>query len=212
MDRNEMLAALKEVKHEIADLRAVVSQAAPGAEEAANELRQNQDVRIEIARMVREIGRAKRELASIRHPMSDDDRMSAASNELDAIVLATETATHDILDASEKMGGLISDLQILLADDAEARPKAEALENHLVTILEACNFQDITGQRITKVVRTLRFVEERVMSMIGIWGVDAFVDLPMGNEVVAQGDEALLNGPQLANQGLSQDDIDALFG
>ena len=77
-------------------------------------------------------------------------------------------------------------------------------------MFEACNFQDITGQRISKVVKTLQFIEERVNKMIEIWGEEGFTDVKQDQEE-RDAEAALLNGPQLANQGVSQADIDKLF-
>ena len=66
----------------------------------------------------------------------------------------------------------------------------------VVSIFEACNFQDITGQRIGKVVRTLDFIEERVVAMIQTWGPEAFAHLPHSFEVPVAEEAKLLNGPQ----------------
>jgi chemotaxis protein CheZ len=80
-------------------------------------------------------------------------------------------------------------------------------------VFEACNFQDLTGQRITKVVNTLRFVEERIIKMMEIWGgADKFKDIEVELEH-RMGDQGLLNGPSLGTDQdiASQDDIDALF-
>ena len=91
---------------------------------------------------------------------------------------------------------------------------AEDINETIVGVYEACNFQDITGQRITKVVRTLKYVEERIMAMINIWGPEAIGEfLPKApDDHKNDDDSALLNGPAGENQGISQDDIDKLFG
>jgi len=167
--------------------------------------------RVEIAAMVRMISQAKSEIAAIRHPESEDDRMAAATNELDAIVMATETSTEDILGASEQIELLVRQMSGQHPDDEESAAMAEQVANEIIKIFEACNFQDITGQRITKVVRTIRFIEEKILAMIGIWGVEAFTDLPVDQNPAAVGDQALMNGPQLGSQAISQDDINALF-
>ena len=67
------------------------------------------DLRIEITRLVKEIGKTKAELATLRHPMAeeDQDKISSATNELDAIVEATEHATTRILHSSEEINGLL---------------------------------------------------------------------------------------------------------
>lgn len=185
---------------------------APAAQKVAHVIGDQDmtDLKIELAQMIRMIARAKREISQIKHPMSDDDRVTAASSELDAIVRATETATQDILDATETIEEKVNAIQAIARDDEDIMTHSEGIAAATVTILEACNFQDITGQRITKVVKTLRFIEERILAMINIWGVDAFAELPVPASEV-EGDAALLEGPQLANQGISQEEIDALF-
>ena len=78
--------------------------------------------------------------------------------------------------------------------------------------IEACTFQDITGQRITRVFKSMQFVEDRVNAMIDLWGredIEALgIELP---KETPTGDEALLNGPQLPGEEISQEDIDKLF-
>ena len=189
--------------------------AEPAAATAAPELSMNEAeavaARVEIAAMVRMIGQAKLEIASIRHPKADDDRMQSATSELDAIVLATETSTQDVLAGSEQIEMIVRQMMGLHPDDQEMAAMGEQVAEEIIKIFEACNFQDITGQRITKVVRTIRFIEERILAMINIWGVDAFAELPLAEGDNRDGDAALMNGPQLPNQGISQDDINALF-
>ncbi len=181
---------------------------AGGAEAAAEEA---MAARVEIAAMVRMISQAKNEIAAIRHPEAEDDRMAAATSQLDAIVLATETSTEDILSASEQIELLVRQMSGQHPEDEESVAMAEQVAGEIIKIFEACNFQDITGQRITKVVRTIRFIEEKILAMINIWGVEAFTDLPVAQDPDAEGDKALMNGPQLAGQAISQDDINALF-
>ena len=90
-----------------------------------------------------------------------------------------------------------------------------AILDRTVALYEACNFQDLTGQRITKIVGVLKFVEERLDRMIGVWGgLDAFKELAgEQRHERAPGERALLNGPRLADDvgHVTQDDIDALF-
>ncbi len=183
----------------------------PDDEKAA--LEEAKDVRIEIAQMVRSIGRAKAEIASIKHPLASEgeDKVHRASSELDAIVLDTETATNKILAGNENIESAINKLNTTHHDDPDVQAMAEDVAFNVIEILEACNFQDITGQRITKVVNTLRYIEDRILAMISIWGVEAFSDLPVEVDDDRDGDEALMNGPAIANEGISQDDIDALF-
>ena len=45
--------------------------------------------------------------------------------------------------------------------------------------MEACSFQDITGQRVNKVVKTIRYIQDWIVAMIGIWDKEALIDLPV---------------------------------
>lgn len=183
----------------------------PDCEKTA--LEEARDVRIEIAQMVRSIGRAKAEIASIKHPLASegDDKVNRASSELDAIVADTELATNKILASNENIESAINKLNTTHHDDPDVQAMSEDVALNVIEILEACNFQDITGQRITKVVNTLRYIEDRILAMISIWGVEAFSDLPVEVDDEREGDDALMNGPAIANEGISQEDIDALF-
>jgi chemotaxis protein CheZ len=168
-------------------------------------------MKAEVARLVQTLAGAKREIAAIKHPLAEDSRMDRATSELDAIVVATETATHDIINAAEEIDRVVGRVAAACHDDPEVLEMLDLLANATVRIHEACNFQDISGQRITKVVKTIRFVEERVIAMINLWGVDAFIEVPVEVPKDENEQSRLLNGPALANEGLSQADIDALF-
>ncbi|MBP5856750.1 protein phosphatase CheZ [Marivibrio halodurans] len=167
-------------------------------------------VRIEIARMVKMIGKAKAEIAHIKHPGADNNRMEDARSELDAIIHDTATATDEILGQAEAQMDLLTRLAGTIAGDTEAEALCSRIEAATIKIMEACNFQDLTGQRTSKVIATLRHIEERIVAMIGIWGIEAFEDLPIP-EIERDEDAALLNGPARAGEGISQADIDALF-
>ena len=204
----DLLAAILDVKDDVTVLRGEIE----GMElSAPDDSREDTQVRVEIAQMVRILTQAKAEIASIKHPMSDDDRMLAAASELDAIVLATETSTNDVLAASEAIESLVRTMSGRYPEDEDMLAMAEHVATEIIKIFEACSFQDITGQRITKVVKTIKFIEERVLSMIEIWGIDAFAELPVEKADASKDDKSLMNGPQLSGMGISQADINALF-
>lgn len=85
----------------------------------------------------------------------------------------------------------------------------------MTEIFEASNFQDITGQRITKVVSTLKVIEEKINALVTILGDEvqraAATDQPNAANDGAPGDEDLLNGPQLPSNAIDQDEIDKLL-
>lgn len=160
-------------------------------------------LRQELQEMSVYIQQTRAEIAALRPDDSGNNRIMAATGELDAIVTATERATSDILNAAERIAALTQ----RLPKTDEIAPIREELEAQATEILTACSFQDITGQRTTKVVNTLRYLEKRVNSMIEIWGIDSLKTV--SEDVDTRPDAHLLNGPSL--EGVSQDDVDALL-
>ncbi|MFD2207441.1 protein phosphatase CheZ [Kiloniella antarctica] len=210
----QLFESINELRSEIKALKQSNSMQRQAASEITQEEKNYndaEDVRVEIAQMVRMIGKTKKEIAQIKHPDDADDSFAQSTNELDAIVMATETATNSILDANERIEQTVNELSGLLHDDTDVQMACDKIANEVITILEASNFQDITGQRMTKIINTLRFIEDRIVSMINIWGAEAFMDLPVGAGDEREGDEQLMNGPSAENEGITQDDIDALF-
>jgi len=216
-----LLAEISSLRTELSEIRKAVGMTgvtAPVAEtpeEDGVESDIDHDLRIEIAQMVRSIGRAKSQIAAIKHPMSTEDQMQTASLQLDTIVQTTETATNEIMSSVDAIEGTLKQIHGFTLDDPEVQQLIDQASNQLISIIEACSFQDLTGQRINQVIKTLRFIESRILAMIEIWGgLEAFKDLPIPeDETGAPGSEEddLLNGPALGSAGLSQDDIDALF-
>jgi chemotaxis protein CheZ len=166
-------------------------------------------LRNEIRAMSLAIQQTKSEIAALRPPNTADDRLMVVTQELDAIVTATERATNSILESAERVDLLAEQVQSL-GSDTTSQQLAGDIRDTVITMFEACNFQDITGQRISKVVKTLQFIEERINRMIDIWGPEAFDEIEHSQEELDE-EAKLLNGPQLANQGVSQADIDKLF-
>lgn len=151
----------------------------------------------------------KKEIAGLRYSASQGDRLVTMNHQLDAITSATEDATNRILSAAEAIDGDIQKLQANAADEEEVTA-LENVSDEVIKIYEACNFQDLTGQRITKVIETLKHVEERVDVMIkGLGGdVEAFAAyIPEEEET----EDVALEGPQSEGDGISQSDIDSLF-
>lgn len=197
-----------------------VTEQAKAEEKAARESaeqsqleKQRQEVellKMEIHALATCIQQTKKEIAALRSNDKEHDRLLAVASELDAVVGATEGATDSILNAAERIDALAQGIQAQ-EQDGFIRHQAEEISEHILNIFEACNFQDITGQRITKVVNTLKFVEDRVERMIEIWGRDTFANIITEDVVHDDEEKRLLNGPALENKGISQDEIDKLF-
>jgi chemotaxis protein CheZ len=181
-------------------------------EEHRRDMQEALRLKVELDSIYEAINRTKKEIATLRYAGAQGQEISRVTDELGAIVLGTETATNSILAAAEKIDDLSSNLSSRLSGgDQEI---AREIVEQVIGIFEACNFQDITGQRISKVVNAMRFVEERVHHMIDIWGgMESFKDVETIDDSRRQGEAALLNGPALASdKGVtSQDAIDALF-
>jgi chemotaxis protein CheZ len=159
-------------------------------------------LRAELGGLVAFIETAKQEIAAAQPGDIPSQHIPNATDELDAIVKATEGATQAILDVAEKVGEVANQV---------GGEHAEQLNKLTTMIFEASNFQDITGQRITKVVRTLREIERKVIAMAHAVGQE-IGDPNRSAEDKREGDAKLLNGPQLPEAATSQSDIDALFG
>jgi chemotaxis protein CheZ len=159
------------------------------------------------------IVRTKQEIATVHVTGFEGPEMVRVTNELDAIVGGTESATDTILSNAEEIDQLASTLAARLKDE-QNQQLVQDMQERVIKIFEACNFQDLTGQRITKVVGTLKFIETHIVRMMEIWGgLDAFKEIEAEKLGERAGDARLLNGPKIAGDTghASQDDIDALF-
>lgn len=155
---------------------------------------------LEVAALGRTIANAKAEIAALRVDDITASHIPFATDELDAIVQHTATATDTILEGCETLDAVAGTV------DAPASAK---LRDATRRIYEACGFQDITGQRITKVVDTLKTIEDKVARILATFGQKAVNPLMPAAEPGP--DDGLLNGPQLPNQAMGQSDVDRLM-
>ena len=159
------------------------------------------------------INDTKQEIATLHVTGFRGPEMRRVTDELDAIVGGTESATEHILNAAEEIDQCANTLTALVKTEQERNLTRDILER-VVQIFESCNFQDLTGQRINKVVATLKFIEDHIVKMMDIWGgIEALKEFTPVAITERDGDAKLLNGPRLADDAghASQDDIDALF-
>ena len=178
------------------------------------QIEQCEKLKVELDLIHEAINRTKREIAVLHGKSFSGDEMTKVTGELGAVVGGTEEATQQILEAAEAIDEAASAMAKPQTADQQAR-LSQDIQERVVTIFEACNFQDLTGQRIHKVMTTMKFIEHHINVMMEIWGgVDAIKAHapPIVDERV--GDARLLNGPKgLGEEGhASQNDIDAMFG
>jgi chemotaxis protein CheZ len=145
---------------------------------------------------------ARKELSVARPGDIQDKHIPSATDELDAIVKSTEEATSAIMDSCEVLEQ---------EADKEGGPSAGVLNEEVTKIYEACSFQDLTGQRVTKIINSLVTIDEKVSKIVNILGSRLpGMDAP-DEEDVPVGDAALMNGPQTPDKAISQEDIDKLL-
>ena len=162
-------------------------------------------LRSELMEMAASIEQARREIAALRPKDQSNNRLDIATNELDAIVSTTERASIEILQSAERLMEVAGRLKRAGADG----DLVSDIENEVTNIFTACSFQDLTGQRTSKVVNALRYVEQRVNAMISIWNIDSVKAPVPAGPVDSRPDAHLLGGPR--DDGVNQNEVDALL-
>ena len=201
-------AAIEEsAAREVAEARALL-------ETYRAQIEQCEKLKVELDLIHDAINRTKGEIATLHAKSFNGEEMAKVNGELGAVVGGTEQATQQILEAAEAIDNAASALGKVTSPDQQ-KILSEDIQERVVAIFEACNFQDLTGQRISKVMTTMKFIEQHILEMMDIWGgVDAIKAHapPIVDE--REGDDRLLNGPKLDGDigHASQDDIDAMFG
>lgn len=161
-------------------------------------------IRSTIADMAEAIARTKAEIAAIRPSEDNFGTISNATIELDAIVSTTELATSEILASAER----VQEIAWTLREQGLDPSFCDQLDGLMTQTYQACSFQDLTGQRIRKVVNVLHFLEERIEAMNLIWGGKDTRGLKAETPSI---EASLLNGPALPGEGLEQFGVDEIL-
>ncbi len=212
---SELLEAINSIRDDIANAGSGNAEAAAAVNEAVmedfkKEFGESILLKSELEELSRVILETRREIASL-NAHETGPKIHAMTDQLDAVVGDTENATNSILEAVEIIEDKNESLQ-LNATDPDELEITEGISNAVMKIYEACNFQDITGQRISKVVGTLKFVEDRIAAMIDILGGEGELDdLQAVAEPTRMDGDVELSGPTVEGHEISQDEIDALF-
>jgi len=224
----EIMNELRAIRAQMAAPAARQSQTTESLQEAANrelaetqalldtyraQIEQCEKLKVELDLIHDAISRTKREIAVLHGKSFNGEEMAKVNGELGAVVGGTEQATQQILEAAESIDNAASALSKNTSLDQQ-KILSEEIQERVVSIFEACNFQDLTGQRISKVMTTMKFIEQHINEMMNIWGgVDAIKAHAPPIIDTREGDAKLLNGPKLDGDigHASQDDIDAMF-
>lgn len=199
-DANKILSVLEDIRTEGSEIP--LAEALRLAEVTAGTARglieeTDQAVREEFHAIAAKIRRLKDEVAGFSAGRLLGEDLPRASEELAAIVSETEDSAGRILGAAE---------EIMAADPSDGAAYQGAVTDAAMRILEACAFQDLTGQRISKVARTLSDIEGRFVHLAELVGIDLTAE-----DAAPQSDEPPLAGPALEGEGNKQDDVDRLF-
>lgn len=137
------------------------------------------------------------------HAGRNGSRLPAAAttriaHELEAVMKGSEQATQKILAAAEEIDQAANNLSAALKGDIE-QGLAQDIRDRVIAIFEACNYQDLTGQRVTKVLATLGQIEQEIAVTLDELACDPAPPL---------------HGPRLdSDRGhVSQSDVDSMFG
>jgi chemotaxis protein CheZ len=198
---------------EVADVAREIAESQALLETYRAQIEQCEKLKVELDLIHDAINRTKREIATLHGKSFDGQEMAKVNGELGAVVGGTEQATQQILEATEAIDQAATALSKNISPDQQ-KLLSEDIQERVVSIFEACNFQDLTGQRISKVMSTMKFIEQHIYTMMDIWGgVDAIKAHAVPIVDTREGDAKLLNGPKLDGDvgHASQDDIDALF-
>jgi chemotaxis protein CheZ len=210
-----ILEEIRSLRAMIAPLQSIIENL---SDNYRDELKSVVSLRSDIGEIDEAIRGTKKELAAIKVGNTIGG-VDIAAIELTTVVSQTEQATNDILAAGESIETMAGSIQSETTLEAAKALAAEIAEK-VTVIYMACNFQDLSGQRVTRVVDTLNFIESRIHRMIEAWGgLQALHDLIeteiriKEEERDTEGSAALATGPVLfgSENHVDQSAIDALF-
>jgi chemotaxis protein CheZ len=203
---NELLAEIRALRASIEARPAPVAE--PRPELHSPEMRK---LKIELDVIGDAIKQTRSEIVSLQDQGFDSSRVARVAKELEAVFGDTSVATERILKEAEGIDETANALTALLKGSHE-QGMAQDIQDRVTAIFEACNFHDLTGQRISKVAATLKMVEDHLARMMEIWSVIDRFNIEAAQSA-AHNLEGLLNGPKLDgdNGHSTQDEIDKLF-
>lgn len=159
---------------------------------------QDEELSREVNSIARHIERTQVELGQIPPSNATAAALPDADGDLREVVRSTETATHTILESAER---------IMSADAEDMDSYRQVVDEAVVSIFEACCFQDLTGQRIRRVVDTLSYINQHIGYVMNVieGGGQSIPKTPTREE------RGLLGGPQPAGTAISQEEADSVF-
>ena len=144
-----------------------------------------ESLRTQIEAIYESFSALKHDAVNLAHHVDTQD----ATAQLNNVLQTTEDAATTIITSASTIAGMA--------------PDNAAIQAEVTKIYEACSFQDISGQRITKVLTHLVALESGMQKLLSTAKITVSAEdrLP----------EAFLAGPQLTQSAPTQADIDKLF-
>ena len=154
---------LAEIMRELGRLRAMLTDPSPRQPSGSRALPRNEVDRLAAKlQLIRStITGAAPEQAGSNGSRSPGVPATRIANELEAVMRGGEQATQKILAAAEEIDQAANNLSAALKDDSE-QGLAQDIRDRVIAIFEACNFQDLTGQRVAKVMASLERIEQQI--------------------------------------------------
>ena len=171
---NQLMSAIGEIKEILSEHSVPTEIPSQIMDDFRSDMAEAAKIKAELVLIQKAIDQTKYEIAALHLSGEESPDINRMSDELGAIVSGTEQATESILSAVEQIDENITDLRATLKTDNQ-KDMAADIQEQVVKVFEACNFQDLTGQRISKVIKAFGFIEQRVDQMMEIWGgIDSF--------------------------------------
>jgi chemotaxis protein CheZ len=189
---NSASSCCEEVMRELAALRAMLAAASPrtSATESA-----------EVARLMSRLRDIRSVLVGAQEAGAGNGTATAPLSrftyELEAAVKTSEQATQKILAAAEEIDQAANSLSAAVKGNSE-QGLAQDIRDRVIAIFEACNFQDVTSQRLAKVGTALTGMEQLVGAALGEFEDDRS---PAVGGPLLEGDDG----------HASQSEVDSLF-
>jgi chemotaxis protein CheZ len=133
--------------------------------------------------------------------IADNADIPDAALHLRDVLQSTEDATMDILQSANEIAAQISNGDV--PGDVQSSVMA-----HIGKIIESCSFQDLSGQRIKRVLKLIDDLQEQLLRLSRNHSGSS---APVTSIVKPKNADPLMNGPQLTANTPSQSDVDSMF-
>jgi len=187
----------------------------------------NEDMRHGLQSIYKELASARQDEGSAdmtKEKKRADQLFSEAASQLDQILSTTEAATGEIMDIVEKQLDMQAKVNKILhslksggvtkEQLSDLRGQSDLLNEDLMTIMTTLSFQDLTGQRIKRIIGAIKNVEQIVLDLYLSTGlkIKAHNETPEKDldQIEAEAEKQIsgLKGPQ---EGVSQGAVDDLL-